>query len=72
MEKVSFWLHDFHDIYMDRFDVICVAQGIGSVAHKVQIFLATLKDEALNWYFNLDQVSQAAYEPLLDYFFTIF
>ena len=45
------------DVYIDRFEVTCVAQGIVSNAHKVQIFLATLKDEALNWYFNMDQTS---------------
>ena len=60
------------DIHIDRFEVVCVAQGIESVVCKGKIFPATLKDEALNWYFNLNQASHAAYDTLVDAFLTQF
>ena len=52
------------DGHIERFEVICVAQGIVEDDQKLEIFPATLQWEALDWFYNLDGASQATYQTL--------
>ena len=59
------------DVHVERFEVFCVAQGIFN-DWKLQIFLATLQNEVLDWFLNLDLGSKATYQVLSTSFLTKF
>ena len=60
------------DGHLERFEVVCLAQGIVEDDQKLNVFPATLQCEALSWFYNLDLACQVTYQALIDNFLARF
>ena len=70
-QYAGFWDED-PDAHVQKFEINCVANEIIDNDQKLHIFLATLKDEAANWFGNLDPAERATYQLLSAAFLTKF
>ena len=56
--------NEYPDTFLFEFDILCISYNYLKDAHKLKLFLATLKDSSLRWFMGLGEYSIRTWEDM--------